>query len=54
MRKTYTTYDQAIGEYNNYFGEAPTFDQITDLYHRYRNNWRLYNGFADWLTNCAA
>ncbi|GHU55151.1 hypothetical protein AGMMS49975_16550 [Clostridia bacterium] len=49
MKKKYTTYDDAIKQYNIYFGKIPTFNEITNLYHKYRNEWKHFDGFTDWL-----
>jgi len=50
MKKTRTTYDEAIGIYATFYGMAPTVKEITDLWHRYANEWKHFNGFTDWLT----
>lgn len=51
MRKIKTTYEQAIKEYNEYYGECPTVNQINNLYHKYAVCWKPYDGFIDWLRN---
>lgn len=51
MKKTYTTFEQAISVYCEHYGECPTEARITDLYHKYRTEWKHYNGFADWMLN---
>jgi len=54
MKKIKVTYEQAVEEYKSVYGEDPTFNEITDLYHRYANEWRHFDGFIDWLAYHAA
>ena len=54
MRKTKATFEQAINEYYATYGEYPTDREITNLYYEYAKNWRLYDGFTDWLVYYAA
>ena len=49
-KRTKTSYEEAIKIYNKYFGKCPTFNEITELWHKYSNNWKPYDGFADFLT----
>ena len=49
MRRTYDTMEQAISIFNDRYGKEPTQREIIHLYHQYRNNWKPYDGFLDWL-----
>ena len=54
MRKMYSTYEQAVVDYNEYYGKCPTVNEIDELYHRYRCEWKGFDSFADWLMNYTA
>ena len=51
MPKTYITLEEAIAKYNAYFGKAPTEREIEHLYHNYRNSWKQYKDFDQFLNN---
>ena len=51
MRRVRTTYDQAAKDYKEYYGECPTVNRLNELYHKYANEWKHFDNFADWLTN---
>ena len=53
MRKTKTTYDEAIAIFTTFYKRAPNFNEITGLWHRYANEWRHFDGFMDWIINNA-
>ena len=50
MKKKRDTFEQGIEIYNARYGKAPTISEIIDLWHRYANEWKHFDGFADWLT----
>ena len=47
--KKRTTFERSVSIYNEIVGNPPSFSEITDLWHRYANNWKQYDGFADFL-----
>ena len=47
--KRRTTFEKSISIYNEKFGTPPRFSEIVGLWHRYANNWKQYDGFADFL-----
>jgi hypothetical protein len=49
MNKKRTTYDTAVEIYNNRYGKEPTQKEIENLWHKYANEWKNYDGFIDWL-----
>lgn len=49
--KRYTTYEEAINQYMEHTGEVPTIKRMDEMYHKYRLDWRHYNGFTDWMIN---
>lgn len=49
MKRKYTTFDEAVAQYTQYTGDVPEAGKMIDLYHRYRNNWKSYNSFLEWM-----
>ena len=49
MKKKWTTIDEATAQYTEITGEVPEVGQMIDLYHRYRNEWKYFDGFRDWM-----
>ena len=49
MKKQRTTYEQAIAIWTAHHGTEPTYTQITNSWHRYANEWKHFDGYADWL-----
>ena len=49
MKKKYTSYEEAESQYTAYIGTAPEMWVFIDLYHRYRNEWKHFNDFLEWL-----
>ena len=49
MRKHWTTWDEATQEYAKHTGLIPELSEFTSLYHNYRNNWKHFDGFIDWM-----
>lgn len=49
MKKKWTPLDEATAQYTEITGEVPEEGQMIDLYHRYRNEWKHFDGFRDWM-----
>ncbi len=49
MKKKYTTLEEATAQYTAHTGKIPEAWAMIDLYHRYRNEWKSFDGFLDWL-----
>lgn len=49
MKKKYETLEEATAQYTAHTGEIPEAGAMFDLYHRYRNEWKAFDGFLDWL-----
>lgn len=50
MKKCWTTLEEAEVQYTAITGKVPELSEMCDLYHRYRNEWKGFDGFHDWLT----
>ena len=50
MRAKWTTLEEAEVQYTAITGKVPELSEMCDLYHRYRNEWKGFDGFHDWLT----
>ena len=51
MKIRWTTFEEAAVEYTALTGEIPEASLMFGLYHRYRNEWKHFNGFRDWMNN---
>lgn len=49
MKRKYETLEEATAQYTAHTGEIPEAGAMFDLYHRYRNEWKAFDGFLDWL-----
>lgn len=49
MKKRWTTLDEATAQYTAFTGKVPEYNRMIDLYHRYRNEWKHFDGFRDWM-----
>ena len=49
MKKKSETLAEATALYTAHTGNIPEAWEMIDMYHRYRNVWKLYDGFIDWL-----
>lgn len=49
MKKKYETLEEATAIYTKYAECIPEEADMVDMYHRYRNEWKGFNGFLDWL-----
>ncbi len=47
--KKYSTFEGAIAQYTEYIGCIPEAGHMFNIYHRYRNEWKAYKSFLDWL-----
>jgi len=47
--KKYTSMDEAIAQYTAHTGLIPEVTAMIALYHLYRNEWKAFDGFLDWL-----
>lgn len=49
MKKQRTPYEQAAAIWTVHHGTVPTYTQVTNSWHEYANNWKHFDGYADWL-----
>lgn len=49
MKKKWTTFEDATVQYAEYAGVIPNELDMIDMYHRYRSEWKAFDGFVDWL-----
>ncbi len=49
MKKRWTTFDEAAAQYTAYTGKVPEESKMQDLYHQYRNEWKGFDGFRNWM-----
>ncbi len=47
--KKVDSFDNAIVSYKDILGECPEITEIIDLYHSYRNCWKQYRSFSEYL-----
>ena len=49
MKRTKTSYEQAVLDFNNYYGYSPTVNEMNAIYFAYGNNWKQYKDFAEFM-----
>lgn len=49
MKRKWTSFEEAEALYKSHTGESLDEWAMIDIYHRYRNEWKGYDGFLDWL-----
>ncbi len=49
MKRKCITLEEATAQYAEYTGCIPEAGDMIDMYHCYRNEWKAYNGFIEWL-----
>ena len=49
MKKRWTTFDEAAAQYTAYTGKVPEESKMQVLYHQYRNEWKGFDGFRNWM-----